>query len=83
MRFFISLRFIRNDSNTELKKNNTSLSLPNPITLKRLPLNPSKSQTHHSPTQHHLNSLPLHHGITTNLSKAADSGHESDAEICL
>jgi hypothetical protein len=69
MIFFISLRFIQNDSNTQLKKRNTSLSLQ---TLKLL-------YSH----QHHLNSLPLHYGITTDLSKTADSGYESDAEICL
>ncbi len=29
------------------------------------------------------NPLPLHHGIRLNLSKTADSGYESDAEIHL
>lgn len=76
MRFFISLHFIQNDSNEELKKSNTFLSLSNSPTPK-----PSSPQTLQRITR--LNSLPLHHGTTINLPETADSGYESDAEIYL
>jgi len=46
-----------------------------------LPLSLSNSQT--LPRSTRLNSLPLHHGTTINLSEAADSGYESDAEVYL